>query len=104
MSTRLEKLQEMATRKPDEAFPLYGLAMEYKTAGRHQEAAKTFQSLLEHHPTYTPAYLHYGRTMLELGEEAEAERIYRDGIQRCERANQQHAKEELQQALNELTS
>lgn len=97
--SRLEKLQGMAAKRPDDPFALYGLAMEYRSAGRQAEAASTFQDLLQHHPQYTAAYLHFGRTLLELGQEAEAERVYRSGIEVCAGTGAEHARSELEEAL-----
>ncbi len=100
--TRLERLLELARRQPDAAFPLYGLAMEYKGKNQNEDAAASFASLLEKHPDYTPAFLHYGTLLFEMGRSEEAVEVMKRGIAVCSQRGEQHAREELQAALEQL--
>jgi len=58
--SRIETLKGFIAQRPADPFPQYGLALEYKNAGRLTEAVETFDALMEKHPTYTAAYLHAG--------------------------------------------
>ncbi len=101
-SVRLDRLKEMAARRPDDPFALYGLAMEHKSLGELREAARIFQNLLKHHSQYTAAYLHYGRALLELGDETAARQVFHQGIEACRRVGADHALSELEEAAREL--
>ena len=100
--TRLEKLQEFVKRDPDKAFSLYGLAMEYKGLGRHQESEDCFSRLLGKHPDYTAAYLHYGTLQFEMGQTELAIQTFEKGIQICTERAEMHARDELIQVLAQI--
>lgn len=102
MSTRLEKLQAMLDRDPTAAFPLYGMAMELKSLGRPEEAEKVFARLIEHHPGYTAAFLHYGTTLQEMGLRERAEMIFQRGIRTASEQGDEKARRELEEALDLL--
>jgi tetratricopeptide (TPR) repeat protein len=89
-------------QKPDDPFPLYALAQEYKNAGRLDEARATFESLMAAMPDYTATYLHAGNVLLALGRGAEAAETYRRGIEVCGRRGDAHACGELEGALGTL--
>jgi Tfp pilus assembly protein PilF len=100
---RTERLRILAEKKPEDAFPRYGLAMEYKNQGNHAEAIPLFEQLLEHHPEYIAAYFHFGMSLQAVGQEERAEQVFRQGVDMAERKGELHAKEELQAALAELS-
>jgi predicted Zn-dependent protease len=102
MPNRLEMLLEFSRSKPDEPFPQYGLAIEYKNLGRLDDAARTFAELLARHPGYTAAYLHAGNVLLELGRKTDARATYEAGIAACRQKGDAHALGELQAALDAL--
>lgn len=99
---RLEKLQEFVKRDPGNTFSLYGLAMEYKSLGRHHESRDCFARLLEKHPDYTAAYLHYGTLQFEMGQTDLAIQTFEKGIEVCTDRAEMHARDELIQALNQI--
>ena len=43
MSERLEELKRFVSLMPTDPFPLYGLALEYRSLGQFQDAAATFE-------------------------------------------------------------
>ena len=104
MTTRLEKLQEMAAQDPQNAFLRYGLAQELANQGRLEEAVAEFQKLIEIQPDYCYAYFHGGRTLEKLGRIEEARSLYRSGIEASSRAGDMHARSEIEAALAELRS
>lgn len=86
-------------QKPDDPFPRYALAQEYKNAGRLEEARAAFEHLLTAMPDYTATYLHAGNVLVALGRAAEAAEVYRRGIAVCARRGDAHARGELEGAL-----
>lgn len=99
---RLSMLRKMATAKPDEPFPAYGLAMELSKQGAHEEARDTFADLVERHADYVPCYLMYGNLLASMGAREEAAGIYAAGIEAARRAGDDHARGELETAAAEL--
>jgi hypothetical protein len=58
-----------------------------------------FQEIRRRRPEYVPSYLMLGQTLESLGRDAEAAQTYEDGIAAASRANDNHARDELGQAL-----
>jgi thioredoxin-like negative regulator of GroEL len=100
--SRIDTLKGFIAQRPDDPFPRYALALEYKNAGRLEEARETFAALMAAHPRYTPAYLHAGNTLVALGRTDEARAVYRAGIEACGPAGDAHARGELEGALATL--
>src|SRR6185295_7955100 len=67
MPSRIEALLGFIRANPQDPFPRYALALEYKNGGRLDEARTTFDALMAANPDYTAAYLHAGNTLLALG-------------------------------------
>lgn len=89
-------------QNPDDPFPRYALAQEYKNAGRLEEARATFEHLMTATPDYTATYLHAGNVLVALGRAPEAADVYRRGIAVCARRGDAHARGELEGALATL--
>jgi predicted Zn-dependent protease len=96
---RLQAFRAFVSKKPDDAFARYSLAMALRSAGRGEEAAAEFQELQRRKPDYVPAYLMLGQTLEALGRDGDAARAYEDGIAAATQANDMHARSELGQAL-----
>lgn len=95
---RLAMLQQMAAQKPDDPFPRYGLAMEYKKQGRADEAWSTFEALMESHPDYVASYLMAGNLLESMGRSDEAAGIYDRGMDVAKAAGDAHSLSELEAA------
>jgi tetratricopeptide (TPR) repeat protein len=102
VSRRIETLRKFIAARPGDPFPRYGLAQEYKNAGRLAEAQEEFAGLMRAHPDYTAAYLHAGNVAVALGRRDEARAVYEQGIAACVRRGDAHAKGELEGALAAL--
>ena len=100
--TRRQMLEEFVSKKPDDAFSRYGLAMEYVKSGDLITAMDEFVKLLEHNPTYAAAYFHGGQTLEKLGRIDEAKGLYRKGIEVTSATGDYHTRSELQAALDML--
>jgi tetratricopeptide (TPR) repeat protein len=99
---RLAMLRQMATAKPEDPFPKYGLAMELRKRGEAGQAREVFEQLVEEHPDYVPTYLMFGGLLVELGDKARAAEIYARGIEVATRSGNAHAAGELDAALAAL--
>jgi tetratricopeptide (TPR) repeat protein len=102
MPSRIELLRGFMAQRPEDPFPHYALALEYKNAGDLAAAWETFSSLLDHHGDYVAAYLHAGNTLVALGRQAEARAVYERGMAACARKGDSHAHSELAGALAQL--
>lgn len=101
-SDRLKALRAMAQRDPSRAFTWYGIAMEYRSLGRMDDAVATFRKLIGLDATYVPAYHQLGLTLRDSGRSEEARGAFREGIAVAERAGNGHAAGEMQEALDGL--
>lgn len=102
MSTRLEEIKSFVEMAPGDPFPLYGLAMEYRTLGDAAAARRTFAQLAERFPAYVPQYLLHAKLLIEQGDRAAARTVLATGIDKARAARNQHALGELQAELNGL--
>ena len=100
--SRLEMLQEFSAANPNDSFGRYGLAQEYLKAGQPAKALEQFRELLKVNPNYVAAYYHGGQTLEKLGLREEARTLYTQGIEAATRTGDQHARSELQAALDLL--
>ncbi len=99
---RIEQLQQFIEANPKDPFPRYGLALELKNAGRLEDSERAFSELMNRFPDYTPAYLHAGNVLKELGRREESAKVYRAGVEACVRKRDGHAQGELEAALAAL--
>ena len=99
MNKRLAMLESLVAGGSADAFAWYGLAMEYRRAGRVSDALVTFGSLRQHHPSYLPMYLMAGQLLIEQQRTAEAREWLEAGVALAEAQNAAHALGELTSAL-----
>ena len=92
----------MVAQNPADAFARYGLAMELAKTGDLQSAVLEFRALLEHNPNYAAAYFHGGQALEKLGDVEQARVFYEKGVEVTGRTGDQHARSELQAALDML--
>jgi tetratricopeptide (TPR) repeat protein len=98
----MEVLKAMVAQNPGDAFARYGLAMELVKTGQLESGVAEFRALLEHNPNYAAAYFHGGQVLEKLGDVEQARRLYEKGIEVTGRTGDQHARSELQAALEML--
>ena len=101
--TRRQMLEQFVARKPEDAFSRYGLAMECMNVGDSAAAVTHFQTLLERHADYIPAYLMYGQLLARESRVNEAKQILLSGIAAAAEKGDQHARSEMEALLNELS-
>ncbi len=92
----------MVAQNPTDAFARYGLAMELIKGGELANGVAEFRALPEHNPDYAAAYFHGGQALEKLGSLDEARTFYEQGVEVTARTGDQHARSELQAALDML--
>jgi len=100
--TRRQMLEEFVSKKPDDAFSRYGLAMECMNTGDTTAADTHFRALLERNADYIPAYLMYGQFLARESRVNEAKQTLSTGIAAAAKKGDQHARSEMEAFLNEL--
>lgn len=98
----LNRLFSFLEEDPEDAFTLYSIAYEYAKGDQHLSAIQFFLKLRKIHPQYMGLYYHLGKSYEKVQKTADAERIYREGINMARQQRDRHALSELQSALNDL--
>ena len=101
-SKRLAVLEKMTGAGSTDPFAWYGLALEYKSVGRPEDAVATFGKLRALDPGYVPQYLMCGSLLLDLGRHAEARDWLTEGAATARAKGDSHALSELEDALARL--
>jgi len=102
MGKRLDFLLKVTSSGSDDPFAWYGLAMEYRSLSRLEEAVATFEALRGRTPDYTPMYLMCGQVLESLGRLDQARAWLSAGIEVAETKRDDHAVAELRTALGAL--
>jgi predicted Zn-dependent protease len=100
--TRRQKLEEFLAKNPNDAFTLYGLALQCANDGDLAAAESHFRTLLRANPDYVPGYQMYAQTLAQQNRPEEAKTILNQGIQAAARVGNQHARSEMEGLLSEL--
>jgi tetratricopeptide (TPR) repeat protein len=100
--SRLPQLEAIAA-KSKKPLPWYGLAMEYRSAGRTDEALQTFQKVHALDRSYVPAWFMRGQLLAEVGRTDEAAAVLQEGIAMAQEVGDAHAVGEMQGLLETLT-
>jgi predicted Zn-dependent protease len=103
-SKRLSFLLKMTSSGSRDPFVWYGLAMEYRSLERADEALAAFQELRRHSPDYVPMYLMCGQMLESMARPADAREWMVAGIAAARGKGDAHAASELESALGTLPS
>jgi tetratricopeptide (TPR) repeat protein len=98
MSKRLAFLLDLTSKSTD-PFAFYGLAMEYRSLSRLDEAIATFEALRKRSPDYVPMYLMCGQVLESVGRLDDARSWFATGIEQARAKGDAHALSELEAAL-----
>ena|SRR5271166_497534 len=101
-SKRLEFLLKMTASGNRDPFVWYGLAMEYRSLERTDEALAAFEGLRRQSPDYVPMYLMCGQMLESMARAADARAWLTSGIEAARRKGDSHAASELESALAAL--
>lgn len=99
---RIAQLKSFVQEQPDNPFPRYGLALEYRNTGKLEQAQKVFDELAEKFPDYLAAYLMAGNNLVDLERAGDAGERFKRGIEVAQKQGNGHAKAELETALADL--
>jgi tetratricopeptide (TPR) repeat protein len=102
MSKRLLFLEKVTSEGSKDPFAWYGLANEYGSLGRHEDALRTFEKLREMDPSYVPQYLICGQMLANLKRPEEARAWLTQGLEAATKAGNTHALSELSNVLASL--
>lgn len=92
----------MLEKDPANSFTRYGIAMELRSLGRRDEAIEVFTQLIQDDPEYVMAYQHAGYLLRDAGRTAEAEDLFRKGIEIAGKHGNDKALAEMEDALDGL--
>jgi len=101
-SKRLEFLQKLTSSGSTDPFAWYGLAMEYRSLERHDEALAAFETLRGRNPEYVAMYLMCGQMLEKMGRVVDARAWLTSGIEAAQKKGDSHAVGELEGALGAL--
>lgn len=87
---------------PQDTFARYALGLEYVSLGENENARDIFEELRVLDPAYVATYYQLGKVYELLGDENEARKIYEKGVYVASSQSDEHTRQELQQAIDEL--
>ncbi|ACU61223.1 hypothetical protein [Chitinophaga pinensis] len=99
---RIARIKEFLKSSPNDSFLKHALALEYIKLGDDTGARQLFEELLAYEPGYVGSYYHLGRLLERAALPKEAIGVYEKGMEMAKAANDRHAYNELQAALDDL--
>ncbi|RLB62637.1 MAG: tetratricopeptide repeat protein [Deltaproteobacteria bacterium] len=99
---RIETLERLTTSGTADSFTWYGLALEYASFGRIDDALATFETLRADNADYVAMYLMCGTMLLDSGRAKEAREWLECGVLKARELSEKHALAELEEALNQV--
>lgn len=84
-TSRAEMFRKLLEKEPENPMVLYSLGSELFKEGRYAEAREYLRRALRNKPDYSVAYRTLGRALSELGEDAEACRVFAEGREIAQR-------------------
>ena len=100
MATRREKIEQMLTKEPRDAFLNFSLAMELVKEGQTDLALSQFDRVLEVDGKYLAAHFQKGNTLLALRRLEDARAALGAGIRAAQSIGDSHAACEMQEVLD----
>ena len=100
---KIEKLKEFLVGSPDDSFLNHALALEYIKIGDDNSARLLFEKVLQKEPGYVGSYYHLGKLLERAGDYEFAILTYNKGIGEAKAAGDNHSRNELQGALDDIT-
>lgn len=100
--SRLDSLLQLLDKEPNDSFVQYGIALEYLSRDNFKQAEIYLKRILDKDKDYIPAYMMYARLKEKTGNEEEARKIYRDGIEAANKIGDSKAAKEMEEFLDEL--
>jgi predicted Zn-dependent protease len=102
VNKRIEMLDKMIAKGTKDPFVRYARALELRGLGELEAALAALAEVRALHPDYVPTFLMAGQIAAELERIAEARAWLSDGVAVAKAARDEHARSELQSALDAL--
>ena len=102
MNKRLERLERMIAQGTQDPFVRYARALELRGQGELEAALAALAEVRTLHPDYVPTFLMAGQIATELDRVADARAWLEQGLVAAKAARDEHARSELQSALDAL--
>jgi predicted RNA polymerase sigma factor len=102
MNKRLEMLEKLIAQGSRDPFVRYARALELRALGELGQALAALDEVRALHADYVPTFLMAGQIATQLGDTARAREWYAQGIEVARAARDEHARTELQAALDGL--
>ena len=100
---RLQMLEQLTASGSRDPFAWYGLALEYRSLGRAEDALATFEALRQLDATYLAAYLMAGQLLVELGRSEAAREWLSAGVTLARQRGDVKTLSELEAELEALS-
>jgi predicted Zn-dependent protease len=84
-TSRADMFRKLLERDPDNPMVLYSLGNKLFKEQKYTEAREYLSRAVRNKPDYSVAYRTLGRTLYELGEDAEAQRVFAEGREVAQR-------------------
>ncbi|HMD00714.1 MAG TPA: tetratricopeptide repeat protein [Ferruginibacter sp.] len=101
--SRIDQLKEFLEKDKQDSFLQHALALEYIKIGDDAAAKALFEQVLDREPGYVGSYYHLAKLLERQGSNEDAIVVYEKGMKEAKKAGDNHAYNELQMALEELT-
>ena len=103
MMERVDKLKQMLIASPGDCFLLHALGLEYMKINDIEQAITYFEKVINTDKNYVGTYYHLAKAHEKMNEVVKAIAIYEKGIEVAQNQKDNHAKNELQMALDEIS-
>jgi predicted Zn-dependent protease len=103
MNKRLQRLEQMIEKGSRDPFVRYARALELRGLGQLEPALAALAEVRDMHPDYVPTFLMAGQIAIELEEVEQARAWLERGVVVATAARDEHARSELQSALDALS-
>ena len=97
--SRLQYIQEMLEKEPDDSFLHYALSLEYAKLNDMGKAIELLEQLIITDPAYLGAYYQLGKYYEQVGKPQLAEETYQKGVTIAKAQNNRKTLGELNEAL-----
>ena len=101
-SKRLQMLEKMIAAGTRDPFVRYARALELRGLGQLDDALTALSEVKALHPEYVPTFLMAGQIAIELERSDDARTWLSEGLRAAVAAGDEHARSELQTALDSL--
>ena len=99
---RVDALKAMLEANADDAFALYGLALEHKATGDLEAARPLLEKVVVVDPAQLYGFYQLGEVLMNLDEGSQARTVLEEGLRRAREAGDAKAANEIQALLDDI--